>query len=127
MTPLEALQQHRRICDELYEAALEEGRFLQQHRRAPEAALLERKQALMVRLDEALAALRAAPRADARHPELRAALEQTRSRILQILQVEKENEQLLLRYSLSTATADAAVAPGAAPAILQKIYARSGK
>jgi hypothetical protein len=124
MTSLEALLQHRQICDQLYEAALAEGRFLQQHRRPPEAAMLQHKQDLLQRMDETLAALRAAPHTDTRHPEMRAALDQTRSRILQIMQIEKENEQLILRFSLSRGPAEADAAPAAAPGMLQKIYAK---
>jgi hypothetical protein len=123
MTLLEALQRHQAICDELHRLALEENRFLQQHRRVPDPPLLERKRLASVQLDEALAALRAAPAGGARDPQARAALEASRARILQILQIEKDNEQLLLRYSLSGTT----VAPGtpaASPGMLQKIYAR---
>jgi hypothetical protein len=122
MTPMEALQQHQQICDELYELALEENRFLQQHQRVPEGPLLDRKRQLLTRLDETLAALRAVPRGDAREPELRAAFDKARSRILQILQVDRENEQLLLRHSLSRGPTQ----PGAAvdSGLLHKIYAR---
>lgn len=123
MTLREALQQHLSICDELHHLTLEENRCLQQHRKVPEAPLLERKRAAAARLDEALAALRAAPPAGVRDPEARAALEAARARILQILQIEKENEQLLLRYSLSGTTA-APGAPAVSPGMLQKIYAR---
>jgi hypothetical protein len=126
MTSLEALQQHQKICDELYDLALEENRFLQQHRRAPAAALLERKRALLGRLDAALEALRSPPSGDHRGPEMRGALDKTRLRILQILQLDRENEQLLTRFSLARAggsPADA-VAPAPPPGMLQKIYAR---
>ena len=123
MTLLEALQQHQRICDQLHQLALEENRFLQQHRRAPDAPLLERKRALSDQLDAALAALRAAPRGDLRLAEVKTALDQTRSRILQTLQIEKESEELLLRYSLGGGPA-AAAGPSASPGMLQKIYAR---
>lgn len=126
MTPLEALHQHRQVCDELHQAALEEGQFLQQHRRAPEPAMLQRKQALVERLDATLAALRAAPKTDARHPEFRAALDQTRSRILQILQLEKENEQLLLKFSLSRGVPEAAAPARPGAQLLQKIYSKHG-
>ena len=123
MTLLEALQQHQRICDQLHQLALEENRFLQQHRRSAEAPLLERKRALSDQLDAALAALRAAPRGDLRLIEVKAALDQTRSRILQTLQIEKESEELLLRHSLSGARA-APGGPAATPGMLQKIYSR---
>jgi hypothetical protein len=126
MTSLEALHHHQRICDELYALALEENRFLQQHRRAPGTDLLARKRSLLDSLDEALTALRTAPPGEARSAEFRAALDQTRSRILQTLHLDRENEQLLTRHSLTKAggTAPATSFPSG---MLQKIYERSGK
>src|SRR5690349_21439841 len=105
MTPMEALQQHQELCNEIHQLALEENSFLQQHRRAPDAALLERKKGLLARLDETLAALRTVPRHSAESATFRTALDKTRARILQILQLDKENEQLLLRFSLAGASA----------------------
>jgi len=122
MTPLEALQQHLQLCDEIHALALEENRFLQQNQRAPDAPLNERKRTLIARLDETLAALRAATPDGSSHPAQRQALEKTRARILQVLQLEKENEQLLLRFSLA---GNRPAAPTAMPAgMLQKIYQR---
>jgi hypothetical protein len=121
MTLMEALQQHQQICDELYELSLEENRLLQQHKRAPASDLLERKRGLLDRLDSALKTLRAADPKDSRAPQARGALDRARSRILQILQLDKENEQLLVRFSLGSG------APGApAPAHpgLLNIYTR---
>ena len=124
MTALEALQQHQQLCDELHELALEENRFLQQNRRAPDATLLDRKRALLGRLDEALTALRNAPRGGS-DTAFKQALEKSRTRILQILQLDRENEQLLLRYSLAPGQSNRPPsAPAAAPSMLQKIYQR---
>lgn len=123
MNFLQALQLHQQICDELHELALEENRFLQQHRRAPEASLLERKRTLLARLDESLSALRTATKEETGQPAVRQALDKARARVLQVLQLDKENEQLLLRYSLSAGKP--APAAGAVPsALLQKIYQR---
>jgi hypothetical protein len=97
----EAIQNHRAICDELYALAVEENRFLQEQRRPVEAALIERRRAALKRLDEAVAALRAVPAGGAKDPSRRDALEKTQARIMQILQIDRENEQLLTRYSLS--------------------------
>lgn len=124
MTPLQALQQHQQLCDELHALALEENRFLQQNQRAPDAALLDKKRALLARLDDTLAALRTAQGDSGNQPAVKQALEKTRARILQILQLEKENEQLLLRFSLP-ATRPSAPTPSVMPAaMLQKIYQR---
>lgn len=124
MTPMEALQQHQELCNELHQLALEENSFLQQHRRVPDAALLDKKKGLLARLDETLAALRAVPRHSAESATFRVALDKTRARILQILQLDKENEQLLLRFSLTGASLPAPAAATPSASILQKIYQR---
>jgi hypothetical protein len=122
MTQLAALQAHQTLCDEIHSVVLAENHHLRLHQRPPDTALLDRKRALLVRLDETLAALRAVPAASARDPETRTQLENTRGRILQILQLDKENEQLLLRCSLTGARSPANPAPSVT--MLQKIYAR---
>ena len=125
MSQCEAIQEHHQLCDEIHQCILDENRFLRQQQRAPDAALLERKRTLLTKLDTTLAALRTIPAASARDPEMRAQLEKTRARILQILQLDKENEQLLLRCSLATARpAGATPGPTASVSMLQKIYAR---
>lgn len=125
MNQFEAVQEHQRLCDEIHQCVLDENRFLRQQQRPPDAALLDRKRVLLGRLDSTLAALREVPAASARDPELRAQLEKTRARILQILQLDKENEQLLLRCSLSSARPkNESAAPAASVSMLQKIYAR---
>lgn len=123
MTPTEALHQHQQLCDELHQCALEENRYLRQQQRPLSAEMVERKKALLTKLDESLGALRTVPAGRVREPETRDLLEHTRARILQILQLDKENEQLLLRYSLAgPKPAPAPVNPSSA--MLQKIYSR---
>ena len=126
MTQFAAIQAHHQLCDEIHQCVLDENRFLRQEQRAPDQALIERKTALLAKLDTSLAALRAVPAASIRDPEMRAALEKTRGRILQVLQLDKENEQLLLRCSLNATRPTRAPAAAAAPSVsmLQKIYAR---
>jgi hypothetical protein len=122
---MEALLQHQQLCDELHALALEENRFLQQHRRLPDPELIARKQSLLTRLDESLAALRTAPRGGRQGTTFRNVIEKTRTRILQLLQVDRENEQLLLRFSLTAgrpAVGSAAQPPTAS--LLQNIYQR---
>ncbi len=126
MTPMQALQQHQQLCDEIHQLALEENSFLQQHRRAPDAHFLERKKLLLTRLDETLSTLRTTPRHSARESQSRQLIEKIRSRILQILQLDRENEQLLLRYSLASAGATPAQAVTPSVSFLQKVYQRHG-
>lgn len=109
MTLADALTQHLCLCDDLYQHALEENRFIQRERRPPDEILRERKLDLSSRLDGSLAALRAAARVPgARGGEL---LERARSRSLQILHLDRENEQLLLRCSLAPARPSVAQPP----------------
>lgn len=126
MTQFEALQEHHRLCDEIHQCVLDENRFLRQQQRAPDAAMLELKRTLLARLDATLTALREVPAASARDPQTRDQLEKTRARILQILQLDKENEQLLLRCSLASARPASGVSTPvtATASMLQKIYAR---
>lgn len=124
MTQFDAIRDHQQLCDEIHQCVLDENRFLRQQQRVPDAALLNRKRELLTKLDTTLAALRAVPAASARDPELRAQLENTRARILQILQLDKENEQLLLRCSLAPNRPAGTDTPTASVSMLQKIYAR---
>jgi hypothetical protein len=121
----DAIHEHQQLCDEIHQCVLEENRFLRQHQRAPAEALITRKRLLLDRLDQTLAALRTIPAGSVRDPELREQLEKTRARILQILQLDKENEQLLLRVSLAGSRSPSApTTPAASVAMLQKIYSR---
>jgi hypothetical protein len=112
----EVLERHRQICDDLYQLALEENQFLQEKKRPFGVDLLERRQALLdqltTNLDSLKQALAPAPREAKGLAELR---EKVRSRILQIIHLDRETEKLILRYSLqsrsSTPTSGAAPAP----------------
>lgn len=125
--PTEVLKNHLALCDDVYQLALEENRFLKQNQRPPEAALLDRKRDLLARLDESLAAIKggaAAPAPGRADPARKETIEKARAKILQILHLDRENEQLLLRYSLGARPA-APTAPQA-PAVshVQRLYER---
>jgi hypothetical protein len=125
MTPAESLRQHQQLCDELYQLALEENRFLKQNQRVPDAALLDRKRLLLGRLDASLAALKAAnvsAVANAGERPTPVAVEKARARTMQILHLDRENEQLLFRYSLGGGPRPAGATPP--PSQLQRIYER---
>lgn len=136
MTPTEALRHHQNLCDELHQLALEENRFLKQNQRVPDAPLLEKKRALLARLDESLSAIKAGNAAASTasparpDPERSEVIEKSRAKLLQILHLDRENEQLLLRYSLGVRPArpvqnsPASAIPPAAPGHLQRLYDR---
>ena len=132
----EALKNHLNLCDEVHQLALEENRFLKQHQRPPDAALLERKRTLLARLDESLTALKAgsaeisnlkseisnsSSRPD---PERKAVIEKARAKILQILHLDRENEQLLLRFSLGARATTPPPTLAAPISQIQKLYDR---
>jgi len=126
MTPAETLKQHQILCDEIHQLALEENRFLKQNQRVPDAAFLERKRALLGRLDSSVSAIRELnqllqPGASATTLGLeREGVERLRARIMQIMHLDRENEQLLFRYSLSAGPKAAPAAPP--PSRLQQLY-----
>jgi hypothetical protein len=129
MSPSEALLQHQQLCDELHQLALEENRFLKQNQRVPDAALLERKKVLLGRLEQSLEGLRKAnillsAGGDTPSGIDREVLERTRARIMQILHLDKENEQLLFRYSLGAPQRPPAIQPP--PSQLQRMYGSQG-
>lgn len=104
MTLAEIITRHLSLCDELYQLTVEENRILKHERRPPDAVWREKKQELARRWDESLRQVReqaAAPGARG-GPDL----ERARQRCLQILHLDKENEQLLLRCSLGPGRPD---------------------
>ncbi len=126
-TPIQILQHHLALCDEVHQLAHEENRFLKQQQRPPDAVFLERKRALLVRLDESLTALKsgaATPAAGRPDPARKDTIEKARAKILQILHLDRENEQLLLRYSLGTRSTP--TLPAATPHVsqVQRLYDR---
>ena len=119
------IREHQQLCDEIHQCVLDENRFLRQHQRAPDEAFLTRKRQLLDRLDQSLSGLRTIPAGSVNDRQSRDVLEKTRARILQILQLDKENEQLLLRVSVGgQRPTGPALAPAASVAMLQKIYSR---
>jgi hypothetical protein len=123
MTHLDTLRQHQQVCDDLYQCVLDQNRHLRQHMTAPDPAQLSLKRTLLGKLDKVLDAMRGLPSDSARDAEVASQIEKGRARILQILQLERENEQLLLRCS-TPGSRPAAPSPSDA-GMLQKIYARN--
>jgi len=122
MNQWDTLQLHQQLCDEVYQCVLDENRSLRLDPKVPYPDLLERKRSLLARLDQNLAGLRELPAVSSRDSAALAQLDRARSRILQILQLDKENEQLMRR---STAVDAAPASSAQSSALLKKIYSRS--
>lgn len=125
MNQLHIIEQHHQLCDEIHQCALEENRFLRQHQTAPSPEFLTRKRKLLEALDQSLKELRALPSSSVRDATSKAKLEAACDRILQIIQLDKENEQLLLRFSLARSQHVSLESPRASASMLQKIYGRT--
>ncbi|HRE83020.1 MAG TPA: hypothetical protein PLN52_18385 [Opitutaceae bacterium] len=128
MSSSDTLHGHLQLCEELHQLALEENRFIKENQRAPDHALLERRKALLERLDASLLKIKdpattALPAERAQRDQRRDVVEKSRTRILQILHLQKENEQLVLRYSLGTPKLTSP-APTLPTTHLQKLYDR---
>jgi flagellar biosynthesis/type III secretory pathway chaperone len=94
----EVVDRHLELCDDLLALLQEENRALRQEKGEVGEDLLEAKRTMLPRLDDSLAALK---RLHAESPELMPALRDkltaAQNKIMRILLVDRENEQLLLK------------------------------
>lgn len=123
----EVLERHQRICDDLYQLALDENQFLLEKKRPFGTDLLERRQALLDQLTGNLDALKQALAPNPGEAREMAELkERIRQRILQILHLDRENEKLILRFSLQSRGGPVAPAPPAPPPAsnIAKLYGK---
>lgn len=121
MSLADLLARHLALCDELHRLCVEENRILKNESRPPDEAWRERKRAVAARFEASLAELRARPANPAEHGG--EVLEQARQRHLQILHLDRENEQLLLRCSLGPAR-PATPPPAVSPAGALRAYGK---
>jgi len=98
MKRIDAVQAHLKICDQLHALVLEENRILREEQRVPGAETSTRKEGLLQQLNLSVAALKSADQNSRGGPQLASA----RERSMQILRLDRENEQLLLRHSLGS-------------------------
>lgn len=93
----DAVEQHLKVCEDLLALTLEENRVLREERQVPSAKILTQKEELLHRLNASIESLKLADKSSGGGPLLAIA----RERSMQILRLDRENEQLLLRHSLS--------------------------
>lgn len=119
------LESHLKLCDELHQLALEENRHITSNKRAPDAAMVTRKRVLFDRLTASLEALKeaiaTATPADRGLGSLR---DQVQQKILQVVKLDRENEQLILRHSLPVRGAHGASIAPPPPGAIAKLYSK---
>ncbi len=113
------LQEHTALCGQIYELMIEENRHLSTVGTPPEDALLEKKRTLLAALTPSLERLRGVS-GQATAPETRSIIEKAMQTILKALLLDRENEQLLLKSTISRR--GSGIQPRPAASHLQRIY-----
>ena len=94
----EVVERHLTLCDDILNILNEENRMLRRDPPKVEDSLLDEKRSLLPQLDASLAALKAM---HAENPDLHATvkekLKSAEKKIMRILLLDRENEQLLLK------------------------------
>ncbi len=94
----EVVDRHLQLCDDLLVLLKEENRLLRGDPSGMTEEFLQQKRDLLPRLDESLAALKIIQEESPEMlPALREKLDSAQKKIMRILLLDKENEQLLLK------------------------------
>ena len=94
----EVVDRHLQLCDDLLVLLKEENRLLRGDPSGMTEEFLQQKRDLLPRLDESLAALKTIQEESPEMlPALREKLDSAQKKIMRILLLDKENEQLLLK------------------------------
>jgi flagellar biosynthesis/type III secretory pathway chaperone len=112
------LDQHLALCEETYQLLLEENRLLKQTGQPPDQDFLSRKQSLLPRLELSHQAIAKADPTEARY--FRQSIGKAQELVMKTLLLDRENEQLLLKCTLTQKPR--AIQPVASPARVQKSY-----
>lgn len=100
MEPREVLVGHLGLCEEVHALLLEENTWLKTKKTSPEQDLLDRKKAVLPRLDESLDNLkRLQPESFSPFDDSKKLVNDSHAKLLQIFYLDRENEDLLLKLS----------------------------
>jgi len=100
MEPCDVLVRHLGLCEDVHALLLEENTWLKTQKTAPEESLIERKKAILPKLDESLSNLkRLQPELFSPFDDSKKLVNESHSKLLQIFYLDRENEELLLKLS----------------------------
>lgn len=117
------LREHIRLCSDLHEIFIEEGKIMRATGSPPDEAFLARKAEFVPVLDKGLALLkRINDEPGSFERELEPLVKEARDCIMKLMMLDRENERLLLKSSLSPKMKE--VFGRAAPGQVAKAYAK---
>jgi len=100
MDPREIISSHLALCDEVYQLLLEENTWLKTEKSAPTMDFLNRKKAILPKLDESLVLFKKLkPELFDPFDDTKQLVKDSHSKLLQIFYVDRENEDLLIKLN----------------------------
>lgn len=100
MDPREIISSHLALCDEVYQLLLEENTWLKTEKTAPTMDFLNRKKAILPKLDESLVLFKKLkPELFDPFDDTKQLVKDSHSKLLQIFYVDRENEDLLIKLN----------------------------
>jgi len=111
----ETLRKHLELCESCYTLLQEENSFLKHEKKPTSPALLEKKKALLESLEISNRKLKQINEQNTPLPPKQKCLAQdAQKKIMKIFLIDRENEQLLLKYSFNQSIPSPAQTPPAA-------------
>ncbi len=102
MEPREIIKAHLKLCCHVHDLLLEENTWLKTQNKVPSTELLDRKQNILPQLEESLSNLRKLkPEYFSPFDDSKKLVNQSHSKLLQIFYLDRENEDLLLKFTQS--------------------------
>lgn len=120
------LREHVRLCSDLHELFIEEGKIMRATGAPPDEEFLQKKEGFLPVLGKGLELLRVInEQPDEFSSSLRPLVKECRDKIMKLMMLDRENERLLLKTSLPPRMKEAysRVAPGQ----IAKAYAKYAK
>lgn len=124
--PDQTLRDHIALCEEAFSILQKENNHLKQTQSQPDSKLLEHKKSLLARLDTSNEALKAINNNKTPlSPSQKGLAQSAQNKIMKIFLLDRENEQLILKYGVSNCTTPAASPDISAPppsSVINKTY-----
>ena len=100
MDPREIIASHLSLCDEVYKLLLEENTWLKTEKTPPSMEFLNRKKAILPKLDESLTLFKKLkPELFSPFDDTKQLVKDSHSKLLQIFYIYRENEDLLVKLN----------------------------